>query len=411
MSYLGKTSDRISRNTYSYIATSGQTIFPATYTPGNVDVFQNGSKLLNGSDFTATNGTSITLMSGAAVNDVIEVVGYTAVNLTNTYSKSEIDTDFLRSDRGMYKNYLINGRFSVWQRATSQTTAGYGSDDRWNNYNVGSTKTHSLQFFTFGQTDVPGNPIYYSRTVVTSVAGSANRVDKWQNIEDVTKSSGQTFTLSFYAKADANKNIAVEFYQVFGSGGSGTVTGIGITTFNLTASWQKFTTTVTFPSISGKTLGIGHHFGVEFWFDAGSNFNSRTNSLGQQSGTFDIAQVQLEEGIVATEFEYRAHDQELLRCQRFYERAAYAHGQTFPYTGGYARYRNPTAGNAIVAAQGFFKVVKRVSPTMRLYIDVNDGTNTSVTPGIYSADGFTYELTIPGGGFLDLNDWDASAEL
>lgn len=43
--------------------------------------------------------------------------------------------------------------------------------------------------------------------------------------------------------------------------------------------------------------------GVNFWFDAGSNYASRVANLGQQSGTFDIACVQLEEGSVATPFE------------------------------------------------------------------------------------------------------------
>jgi hypothetical protein len=323
MSYLGKLTDRVSRNTYTYTATSGQTTFSATYTPGNVDVYQNGVKLVNGQDFTATNGTSVVLTTGAVVNDVVEIVGYTAVGLTNTYTKGEVDGNFVRSDVNQRKNYLINGKFNIWQRAITQTSSGYGSDDRWNNSHVGSTKTHSQQAFTVGQTDVSGNPTYYSRTVVTSVAGAGNYVNKFQPIEDVINSSGRTFTLSFYAKADGNKNIAVEFKQNFGSGGSPEVTGDSITggvkTFTLTSSWQKFTATVTFPSVSGKTLGSNNYFAVTFWFDAGSSFNSRTNLLGQQSGTFDIAQVQLEEGSLASSFEYRTTAEELALCQRYYQ--------------------------------------------------------------------------------------------
>jgi hypothetical protein len=221
-----------------------------------------------------------------------------------------------------FKNKIINGNFDIWQRGTSQTGAGYGSDDRWFNQNIGSTKTHSQQAFTIGQTEVPGNPKYFSRTVVTSVAGASNFCAKWQGIEDVTKSSGKTMTLSFWAKADASKNIAIEFTQYFGTGGtpSASVEGLGVTTFALTTSWQKFTTTVTFPSISGKTLGTNndHYYRIDFWFDAGSDWNSRTNSLGQQSGTFDIAQVQLEEGSVATSFEDRPYSMELALCQRYY---------------------------------------------------------------------------------------------
>lgn len=225
----------------------------------------------------------------------------------------------------MFRNKLINGGFDIWQRGTSQTSNGFGSDDRWNNGQNGSTKTASRQTFSLGQTDVPGNPKYWSRTVVTSVAGSTFFVYKSQPIESVNTFQGQTATLSFWAKADASKNIAVEFIQNFGSGGSpsSAVLGIGVTTFSLTTSWKYFTTTVSIPSITGKTLGTNNDdsFNIQFWFDAGSNFNARTNSLGQQSGTFDIANVQLEAGPVATPFEQRPIGTELALCQRYYYRA------------------------------------------------------------------------------------------
>lgn len=223
----------------------------------------------------------------------------------------------------VFRNKIINGGFDIWQRGTSQTSSGYGSDDRWNNANSGSTKTASQQTFTVGQTDVPGNPRYWSRTVVTTSAGSGNNCLKYQTIENVATLSGQTATLSFWAKADASKNIAVEFYQGFGTGGSpsSAVTGIGVTTCALTTTWKYFTVTVSIPSISGKTLGTNndHGLSVNFWFDAGSSFNARTNSLGQQSGTFDIAQVQLEQGLSATPFEQRPIGMELSLCQRYFE--------------------------------------------------------------------------------------------
>lgn len=225
----------------------------------------------------------------------------------------------------MFRNKIINGNFDIWQRGTSQTSAGYGSDDRWNNDHNGSTKTTSQQAFTVGQTDVPGNPRFWSRTVVTSAAGSGNYCVKSQRIEDARTCSAQTVTVSFWAKADASKNIAIEFLQYFGTGGSpsATVTGIGVTTYALTTSWQKFTITTTIPSVSGKTFGTNNdsYFSVAFWFDAGSSLNSRTNSLGQQSGTFDIAQVQLEAGPVATPFEQRPIGLELALCQRYFTKS------------------------------------------------------------------------------------------
>ena len=53
-------------------ATGGQTTFsPLTYTVGSVDVFLNGV-LLDGSDYTATNGTSIVLDVGTSAGDLLE---------------------------------------------------------------------------------------------------------------------------------------------------------------------------------------------------------------------------------------------------------------------------------------------------------------------------------------------------
>ena len=66
----------VSKSSTETTATGGQTVFNGTYTVGFVDVFLNGSKL-DSSEFTATNGTSITLTTGATANDIIEVIGFT----------------------------------------------------------------------------------------------------------------------------------------------------------------------------------------------------------------------------------------------------------------------------------------------------------------------------------------------
>jgi hypothetical protein len=262
----------------------------------------------------------------------------------------------------MFRNKIINGNFNIWQRATSQTSSGYGSADRWDCINSGSTKTASRQAFTLGQTDVPGNPKYFMRHVVTSSAGSGNYVAIRQKIEDVSTFSSSSITVSFWAKADSNKNIAIEFQQSFGTGGSPStsVDSIGAKLVSLTTSWTKYTATITIPSISGKTLGTDSNdwVGIYFWFDAGSSFNSRSASLGQQSGTFDIAQVQVEEGSVATPFEQRPIGMELSLCQRYFEIASITSGG-----GGDSKY-SATATAGMWNSAHSFAVIKRVSPSI-----------------------------------------------
>ena len=107
-----------------------------------------------------------------------------------------------------FRNRIINGNFDFWQRGASFTGSEYGAD-RWFSARVGTTHTATRQAFTLGQTAVPGEPTYFCRTVVSSVAGAGNVAILVQRIEDVRTFAGQQVTLSFWAKADATKNIAV----------------------------------------------------------------------------------------------------------------------------------------------------------------------------------------------------------
>ncbi|QIG77294.1 putative phage tail fiber protein [Rhizobium phage RHph_TM39] len=165
--------------------------------------------------------------------------------------------------------------------------------------------------------------------MVTSVAGSGNYALKSQAIEGVHYLANKTVTLTFYAKADTSRNIAVEFYQSFGSGGSpSAAVSIPLGLVALTSSWKKYTIVTSLPSISGKTLGSdgNHSLILGFWFDAGSTFAARASNLGQQSGTFDLSHVSVVEGDAQFEtdpFSARPITQEIMLCQRYYGKVMY----------------------------------------------------------------------------------------
>ncbi len=219
-----------------------------------------------------------------------------------------------------YRNAIINGNFDLWQRGTSFSSAVYGAD-RWVNSYVGSSAVMSQQTFTPGTFN--GSPRLYCRMVVTSVTGVGNFSSLVQRIEGVRTFAGQKVTLSFWVKPSAPLNISSEFVQFFGTGGSpsASVTSIGVNKFSLVADWQKVSCTVTIPSITGKTLGSNadDYLILRLWMDAGSSFNSQTNSLGHQSGTFEFSQVQVEPGVVATDFEERSLATEWTLAQRYYQ--------------------------------------------------------------------------------------------
>jgi len=216
-------------------------------------------------------------------------------------------TDYSSMKAGR-KNMIVDGVINYWYEGVSQTSSGYGSDTMYLNENSGTTKINTQEPLVLG-VDLPEIPTarYVARTVVTSVAGSGNFCSKSQRIESVRTLSGTTATFSLYCKADSSKNIAIEFVQNFGTGGSPSseITGIGVTTISVTNSLTRYEVTLNLPSISGKTLGsnLNDYLEIVIWMDAGSTYNSRTNSLGQQSGTFEFTCLQLEKGDRATSFE------------------------------------------------------------------------------------------------------------
>ena len=210
-------------------------------------------------------------------------------------------------------NYIINGAFDVWQRGTSVALGnGVFAADRWIGANSGAVGTMSRQSFTPGQTDVPGNPIYFLRWDTTT-GDNFNRI--MQRVEDVNTLAGQTVTYSFYAKGTnpGAGSYVLNCYQNFGSGGS-TELDTGVGTVVLTSSWQRFSYTFTVPSVSGKTIGAGSFLAIDF--------RQASTDTSTTAYTMDLANVQLEAGSVATPFRRNANSLqgELAACQRYYVR-------------------------------------------------------------------------------------------
>ncbi len=301
------------------------------------------------------------LISAAAGGDSID--DYSALHWANKAAASNIRR----------KNFLINGNFDIWQRGTGPfTTSGEYSADRWKTSVITSTYSLSKSSFTLGQTDVPGNPTNYLTIDTTSSATASEYCITEQRIEDVSSVSGDDYTLSFWAKANSSLDLSIEAVQNFGTGGSPSseVYTLG-QKVSLTTSWQKFEITINIPSISGKVLGTDNNSFVKilFWLSAGTDFTSRTDSLTTQTGIFDIAQVQLEAGGSATEFEQRHISEELLMCQRYFEKSYnldVAPGTPSTLAGS-LRESATRCSNSVVDVGVTYATVKRTSPTVTIY--------------------------------------------
>ena len=192
MSYIGNEPIvSATRTVTESTATAGQTTFTANggYTVGFIDVFVNGSQLQS-SDFTATNGSTITLNSGASVGDDIRLVAYGTFSVANTYTAANIDSKIGAAQFG-FKNRLIDGGFIINQRvyvSGTSLSAGIYAHDRWKAGASGCTYT-----FTQGSLGVP--------ITITITAGSLQQIIEGCNMPD-----GGSYVLSWSGTAQARIN-------------------------------------------------------------------------------------------------------------------------------------------------------------------------------------------------------------
>lgn len=302
----------------------------------------------------------------AHLADTVDAHDATAISYDNTSSsltatevqaaidevEARVDTSDaqLATGNNHGKNLIINGDFSVWQRGTGPFTTGVYTADRWLLSTSGGTASLSQATHTLGQTDVPNNPSYYMDLDITTGADFCGINYRG---EGVATTAGETVTLSFWARGTnpGGGSFAVRSRQYFGTGGSPSTT-VNVEedeTLVLTSSWQKYTTTFTYGSITGKTMGTNNDDSYQILITQGSDTST-------DAWNIDISNVQLEFGDTATEFEYVSPADQLARCQRYFERLLFDSGSEIFTT---------MQAISTTAAFGSFKFsIKRAIPTV-----------------------------------------------
>lgn len=317
-------------NRTTFTATAGQTVFSVTYTVGAVDVFRNGVKLVDTADFTATNGTSITLANAATVGDTIEVIAYSQV-VYSTAAKAE---DVYSVVRGM-KNRIINGDMRINQRSFSATPANFDYlADRWQFRATQASKFTSSQSTTAPASFV--NSLLFTSSAATT-PGSTDQFGIRQFIEGLNvadlgwgTASAQAVTLSFWVRSSLTGTHSGSV------GNSGDARAYPFSYTISAANTWEFKTVPIPGDTSGTWLttnGIG--LKVSFNLGAGSSMlgaagawtageivgvTGAVNICATNGATFYITGVQIEVGAVTNPvFERRAYGLELSLCQRYYQ--------------------------------------------------------------------------------------------
>ena len=156
---------------YKYIATNGQTTFSGpdsasvslNYTVGAIIVTLNGLTLKPGTDFTATNGSSIVLTVAADLDDELNIYGFTSttVNTSNTLSVfSYVATANQTSFGGLDVNsnslgYLPGNLFTTLNGITLRNGVDYtAANGSYINLTFNAAANDEVVVYTFGQFNV-----------------------------------------------------------------------------------------------------------------------------------------------------------------------------------------------------------------------------------------------------------------
>ena len=335
------------------------------------------------------------------------------------------------------RNLCVNGNFKIWQRGTS--IAGGASGNTSNSYKYVTADHWQTYFYnTYARQDsvLPSGERVYSfrETFYTGRLFFAHIIEDGGRIFN----QGDYITISFWAKTSGpSTGVSLGFYWYDGPnwvGGTYTYANIRNNVIIEGSEWKYYTATTQIPANANNR----QHLAIEFdnYSPYGPLFGG---SWTQLSGTdwWEFANIQIEKGKVATEFEHRSYGEELALCQRYYEKSfpddvAPARGTstTSLLNGGQPTstldwYATFSAGT--LATHHYFRVPKRGTPQMTLFgtsdnkcIFFDFGTKSLIYPGLVidspTKIGFrSYNngsgLTNNSSWGLDVFNWTAEAEL
>jgi hypothetical protein len=119
---------------YKFTAAGGETSesgaddngLTLSYIAGKEQVYLNGVLLVRGSDYTASNGTSITSLTALAAGDVLEIITFTAFDLATAIDKALFDAkgDILVATAADTPGKLTVGVDGYYLKANSGTATG-----------------------------------------------------------------------------------------------------------------------------------------------------------------------------------------------------------------------------------------------------------------------------------------------
>jgi len=273
------------------------------------------------------------------------------------------------------KNLIINGAMNVAQRGTSSTDNGYATIDRFKISRSGVDEFNTQAQVALTSSDTGPyekgfrNCFKVTNGNQTGGAGDNDRLEIQYLVEaqDLASSgwnytSASSFiTLSFWIKSSVAQAFFVRLQTQ-----DGTQYRYKTSTGSLSANtWTKITKTIPGNSNLVFDNNTGPGLRLSFYAFAGTNYSDSSatetwaaNETGNRTSdmtstwyttndaTLELTGVQLEVGSVATDFEHRTYEDELRRCQRYF--------QTLGGSPNYCLFA-PATGNGGTVVTAFYK--------------------------------------------------------
>jgi hypothetical protein len=329
-----------------------------------------GAVTLTTADITAAGGAP--LNAPAFTGDAQAVTPAVGDNDTSIATTAFVQAAAAPAQHNVGRNLLHNPLFNVAQRGVGPFTAAGYTLDRWTLNETGDANSVTANALTdAGRAmigDEAGTQALFN--VFTGTAGASAISYILQPIEGMRRLSGKTVTVSFWANAASAIRLGVNAYLSYGTGGSPSppawALATGQATPVLSTTFTRYSFTFAIPTMAGKTLGTNgnDYTGLAFFYSAGSTANVTAGNIGVQSGQINIWGVQLEVGSVATPLEKPDPQQDLAKCQRFYQT-----GNAF--VSGFG-----SAGNIFYTTLPL-PVWMRANPTTTVVVDSNTAAPTA----------------------------------
>ena len=102
--YIGndpaKSSVRIARQTYTTTGSQTDFTFSAGYDPGYIEIYVNGVRQTEGTNFTANDGASFQILNGIGAGNTVTAAAYKAFNVASVSLSEVTDVDNLTGMNG-----------------------------------------------------------------------------------------------------------------------------------------------------------------------------------------------------------------------------------------------------------------------------------------------------------------------